>query len=73
MDEHGLMTDLVPKTIDPRRDSFNDGVNSELHTSDKQRKEGAAWAAWTVVGKVLAPKSSQPARTPQSPDCQENR
>ena len=62
------MTDLVPKTIDPRPDSSNDGINSELLTSDKQRKVGTAWAAWTVVGKVLAPKSSQPARIPQSPD-----
>jgi hypothetical protein len=64
------MTDLVSKTIDLRRDSFNDGVNSELLTSDMQRKVGTAWAASTVVGKVLAPKSSQPARIPQSPDCQ---
>jgi len=54
-----LMTDVVPGTIDPRRDSFNDEIDSALRTSDKQRKEGTGCAACTVVGKVLAPKASQ--------------
>jgi hypothetical protein len=53
------MTDVVPGTIDPRRDSFNDGIDSALRTSDKQRKEGTGCAARTVAGEALATKASQ--------------
>ena len=53
------MIDVVPGTIDPCRDSFNDWIDSVLGTSDKQRKEGTGCAARAVAGEVLAPNTSQ--------------
>lgn len=58
-DQHGWMIDVVPGTMDPRLDSFNDGVDSALRTIDNQRKEGTGCAACKVAGEVLAPRASQ--------------
>jgi uncharacterized membrane protein len=45
-----LVTDVVPATIDGRRDSFKDGINSARHQSDKASREDPEGASVTESG-----------------------